>query len=273
MTAAQRTAPATPAPGAGLYFSRGLDSMASFVRRREELDALIGLAWEDPPYRDAGTEAVWDGTVAAAAAAGLPLLHVSTDARALLDPFIAWDFSHGAVLAATGLLLSPVLGGALIAGAFPDGIAAPAGTHQDLDHLWSSSAVRFATESGGGGRNEKAAVVGPDPFGTRWLSVCWEVPGERNCGRCCKCMVTMTNFHIAGHLDAVRDSFEADLTPAGVLAVAHEGTPTTPMNAELILERLAADDPLRPAWERMHEVALERDAATRRQAAAAAPGA
>ncbi len=273
VVAAETAPPVSPAPGVGLFLSRGLDSMASFVRQRERLDALIGLSWEDPPYRDAGTEAVWRGTVAAAADAGLPLLQVSTDARALLEPVIAWDFSHGAVLAGAGLLLSPVIGEALIAAAYPTGDAAPAGTHQDLDHRWSSSALRFVSEDGGGGRNEKAAIVGPDPFAVRWLSVCWEVPGERNCGRCCKCVLTMTNFKIAGHLDAVKDRFDGDLTPEAVLAVAYEGSPTTPMNAELVIERLDPGDPLRAAWELMRDVAIERDAATRRKAAATVPGA
>jgi hypothetical protein len=36
-----------------------------------------------------------------------------------------------------------------------------------------------------------------------------------------------------------------------------------------VLERLAADDPLRPAWERMLQVALQRDTATTRRQAAA----
>lgn len=270
VTAAQTTLPATPAPGRALFFSRGLDSMASFVRQRERLDALISMSWDDPPYRDAGTEAVWRGTVAAVNASGVPLIRVSTDARTFLDPVIGWNFSHGPVLGALGLLLTPEIGEALIAGAFPTGNAAPAGTHPDLDHLWSSSALRFETEDGGGGRNEKAAIVGPDPFASQWLSVCWEVPGERNCGRCCKCLLTMTNFKIAGCLDAVTDCFDGELSPEAVLAVAYEGTPTTPMNADFVLERLADDDPLRPAWELMREVALERDLATQREALAAA---
>ncbi len=273
ITATEAAATRPRSPGRGLFFSRGLDSMASFVRRRADLDALIGLSWQDPPYRDAGTDAVWAGTVAATAAAGLPLLQLSTDARTVLEPVIAWDFSHGAVLAGAGLLLCADVGEALIAGAFPTGRATPTGTHPDLDHHWSSSALRFVTEDGGGGRNEKAAVVGPDPFGVQWLSVCWEVPGARNCGRCCKCLLTLTNFRIAGHLDAVRDRFDGELSPEAVLAVAYEGTPTTPLNAELVLARLDAGDPLRPAWELMREVALERDAATQREAAASSPGA
>jgi hypothetical protein len=185
---------------------------------------------------------------------------------------LAWDFAHGAVLCSLGLLLAPSVGEALLAGAFPAGQASPSGSHPDLDHLWSSSRVRIETELGGGGRNEKAAIVGADPFCLRWLNVCWEHPGERNCGRCCKCLLTLTNFKIAGRLDEAASAFDAELTPEAVLGAAHEGSPTTPTNGRLVLERLAADDPLRPAWERMLQVALERDAATEREAAAAARG-
>jgi hypothetical protein len=260
---ATSAAPAqAPRPVTALCFSRGLDSMASFVLRRPRLDALIGMSWEDPPYADTGTDAVWRETRAAAAQAGLPLLQVSTNARTQLDPVIPWDFTHGAVLAALAQLLAPGVGEALIAGAFPLGQATPTGTHFDLDHHWSSSRVRIVSDEGGGGRNEKAAIVAGDPFAVRWLSVCWERPGERNCGRCSKCVLTLTNFHIAGGLDAVRERFEAELTPEAIHGVAIDGAPTSPQNARLVLDALPAGDPLRPAWEHMLEVALERDAAT-----------
>lgn len=257
-----------PAAQRALFLSRGLDSMASFARQRSTLDALIGMAWEDPPYRSAGTDAVWRGTVAAAAEAGLPLVKVSTDARLVTEPVLAWDFTYGAVLSSLALLLAPTVGTALLAGAFPEGHGPPNGGHPDVIRGWSSSRVAIETEFGGGGRNEKAAIVGADPFCLRWLNVCWEHPGERNCGRCCKCLLTMTNFKIAGCLEQAAAAFDAELTPEAVLGVALDGTPTTPMNGRLVLERLAADDPLRPAWERMLEVALERDAATAREAAA-----
>jgi hypothetical protein len=272
LLATSRQPAGTRAPGRALFLSRGLDSMASFARQRSRLNALIGMAWEDPPFRSDGTDAVWRGTADAAAEAGLPLLKVSTDARSLVDPVLAWDFAHGAVLCALGLLLAPSVGHALLAGAYPEDRSAPSGSHPELDHLWSSSRVRIETELGGGGRNEKAAIVGADPFCLRWLNVCWEHPGERNCGRCCKCLLTLTNFKIAGRLDEAASAFDAELTPEAVLGAAHEGSPTTPTNGRLVLERLAADDPLRPAWERMLQVALERDAATEREAAAAARG-
>lgn len=267
--AATREPAGEPAAGRALFFSRGLDSMASFVLQRSRLDALIGMAWEDPPYRIAGTDAVWRGTVSAAAETGLPLVHVSTDARLLVDPVIAWDFSYGAVLGSLALLLAPSFGTALLAGAFPEGMGPPNGGHPDLTHLWSSSRVGIETEFGGGGRNEKAAIVGAEPFCLRWLNVCWERPGERNCGRCSKCILTMTNFKIAGRLQEAQGAFEAELTPEAVLGAALEGSPATPTNSRLVLERLAPDDPLRPPWERVLEVALQRDTATARRQAAA----
>ena len=72
----------------------------------------------------------------------------------------------------------------------------------------------------------------------------------------------MTNFYVNGRLEAARGCFRAPLTPDAVEWVAQHGSPTTPMNARLVLERLAPDDPLHAPWERMLERALATDAAT-----------
>lgn len=279
ITAAARAAAATPSPSVGLLFSRGLDSMATYVRHRDRIDTLVSLDWHDPPYATEGTSAIWRGTETAAIEAGLPLIRVSTNAREFLDPVAAWEIAHGSVLGALAQLVSPSVGELLKAGSFPPGREAPSGTHPGLDPLWSSSSLRIVYDDGGGGRNEKAALVAGTRFCSRNLKVCFERPGDGNCGRCTKCLLTMTNFYIAGRLDAVRDRFDAPLSPQAVREVAICGTPPTPTNCALILERLAADDPLREPWERMLEQGLARDAATVRAAGttprvhAAEPGA
>jgi hypothetical protein len=248
-----------------MFLSRGLDSMATYALHRERLAALISMDWRDPPYATAGTAELWRGTQEAALETGLPLIAVSTNARTFLDPVLRWEFTHGGVLGSLAQLVSPEIGEALIAGTFPQGREAPTGTHPDLDPLWSSSSVRLTYDEGGGGRNEKAALVADVPWCVRHLMVCWERPGDGNCGSCCKCILTATNFHIAGRLDEVRDRFEAPLTPDAVREVARNGTPTTPTNADLVLERLAPGDPLREPWERMRERALRDDASTVRK--------
>lgn len=268
IAASETTDPGRRVGKVGMLLSRGLDSMATYARHRDRLDALVSMDWRDPPYATNGTKALWRGTQRAALEAGLPLVGVSTNARAILDPVIAWDFSHGCVLASLGQLVSPSVGELLVAGAFAPGREPPAGNHPDLDPLWSSSALRVVYDSGGGGRNEKAALIADVPFCLRYLKVCWERPGDGNCGRCCKCVLTMTNFYVNGKLDAVRDRFEAPLSPDAVRWVVRHGTPTTPMNARPILERLAPDDPLRAPWELMLERALVDDPATARIRAA-----
>ena len=257
-------APATePATATGLFFSRGLDSMTTLIQRRADIGVLLGMDWHDAPLATEGTAEIWRGTQAAADDAGLPLLRLTTNARRFLDPVVPWELSHGAVLGALAQLASPSIGTAIISGTHPEGREAPYGSHPQLDPCWSSSRVRVVYAAGGGGRNEKAAVVATDPFAVRWLKVCWERPGDGNCGRCAKCLMTLTNFHIAGRLEAVRDRFDAPLTPEAVSAVADRAI-LSPENVEALIEALDPADPLLEPWTRVLRRAIEHDPTGRR---------
>lgn len=249
---------AAPAGAVALFFSRGLDAMTTLIEQRDRIGVLYGMDWQDPPLATEGTAQIWRGTQAAADDARLPLVRLSTNSRAFLDPVVAWDLSHGVVLAALAQLAAPAAGEAIISGAHPAGEEKPHGNHPDLDVLWSSSRVRTSYACGPqGGRNAKAALAGADPFACRWLKVCWERAGDGNCGRCSKCLMTMTNFRIAGCLDAVAARFDAPLTPEAILAVEGEAR-VSPHNTRSLIEGLAQDDPLLEPWKRVHRNALER---------------
>ncbi len=252
------TEPRAPATQTGLFFSRGLDSMATLVTERERIDVLIGMDWRDPPYATVGSAQVWDGTQRAAGEAGLHLIGLSTNARTLLDPFVPWELSHGAVLAALGLLASPSVGEMRMSGSHLAGREEPHGSHQDLVPLWTSSRLAVTYAAGPGSRHAKAAAIADDPLAMKWLKVCWQRDGEGNCGRCTKCLKTMTNFAIAGRLDAARGRFDGPLTADAVLAAAGSGA-TTPANVLSILDELDPADPLYEPWKLVYARAVERD--------------
>lgn len=240
-------APRAPAPGVGLFFSRGLDSMTTLIEQRERITALIGMDWRDPPYATEGTAEIWASTRAAADELGLPLIHVSSNARTFLDPVLAWELCHGVLLGAFAQLAAPSIGEALVSGTHPAGEERVYGSHPLLDPLWSSSRVQVVYVPGPGGRSEKAALVARDRFALRRLKVCWERDGDGNCGRCAKCLMTLTNFHIAGALEAAAPCFDAPLSPEAVRACA----PTAqlgPENAGSLLRRLDPGDPLYEPW-------------------------
>lgn len=251
-----------PAPGAGLWFSRGVDSTDTLLRardgevvedgRRIELTHLLGLDWIDPPYAVSSMPEIWAGTEEAAASIGLPLLRFATDVRRVLEPFVPWDRSYVAVLAGLGILLGPVLGSVLITAGASEGEAAPPyGSHALLDPLWSTSGTRIVHASRTRGRCEKVARLARDPWALARLKVCWEVDTPRNCGRCAKCLSTMTALHLAKALDRC-DRFDGELTPAAVLALVQEPSPLDNLRSSVadLLRNLPDEDvELRAAWE------------------------
>jgi hypothetical protein len=246
LVTARRRVPSLPAAGGvGLFFSRGLDSMYSLFHGLHQADRLISIDWIDAPLAGVGTQAVMRGTVAAAAEAGLPLLRVSSNSRRFTDPLIGWDDAVGPTLASFALLLAPTFGTVVIAATLPDHLMRPRGTHPQLDPLWSSSRVRIVHDGSMLGRTDKAAAVADEPLVQQRLKVCWEREGDGNCGRCAKCLMTLTNFAAAGRLDAVADRFEAPLSADAVRAVtdarvAHE-------NIVEVVERTAPGE-LHDAW-------------------------
>ncbi len=254
--AAAASAP-PPVAAAGLFFSRGLDSMSTLVAQRGQLQCLLGLDWRDAPFATAGTHQIWRSTCAAAAEEGLPLIGLSTNARTFLDPMLPWDMTYGVVLAALAQLAAPSIGVAVISASLPAGRDEPHGSHPRLDPCWSSSRVSVRYEAGPATRNDKAAVVADDPFASRWLKVCWERAGDGNCGRCAKCLMTMTNFLIAGRLEAVRDRFDGALTPAAVRATAEAGI-VNPWNVLSLLEALDPADALHAAWQEVYRRSVDR---------------
>jgi hypothetical protein len=248
------------ASGVGLFFSRGLDSMTTLIEQRERITALIGMDWQDPPYATAGTAEIWEATCAAARELGLPLIHVSSNARRFLDPVVPWELCHGVLLGAFAQLCAPSIGEALVSGTHPAGAERAYGSHPLLDPLWSSSRVRVTYVPGPGGRSEKAALVAGDELAMRRLKVCWERAGDGNCGRCAKCLLTLTNFHIAGRLDAAAPHFDAPLSAAAVRACAATARIGTE-NVGSLLRQLDPGDPLHEPWTLVLRTAQSHDPA------------
>lgn len=233
----------------GLFFSRGVDSFSSLIAYREEIGILLGLDWVDPPFASAGQDDIWVATTAAAAEIGLPLLRFTTDLRDVMDPLMSWDYSHGAVLAGLGLLAGGRIGAAWISSAYREDLVRPdSGIRADLLEAWSSAQVRIVRVSGAPSRNAKAALVAQDEIASRWLQVCWESGREGNCGRCFKCLHTMSNFATSGSLSAVQGCFGSTLTASAVRALdVSNANPSLLLTIIELLDELPDGD-VRDAW-------------------------
>jgi len=215
---AEQTQQAANRPTArGLFFSRGLDSFSTLVRGRYGVDVLLGLDWVDPPFNPGWQREVWEATERAASDYGLPLYRFTTNARDVLDPLMDWNDTHGAALVSTALLAGGGLGEILISSTYGSASAPIAhGSDSTLVSAWSTTRTRIVQASAADTRTAKAAIVATDPIALKWLKVCWEAPGEGNCGRCSKCLMTLSNFASIGALELVAARFRAPLTATAI---------------------------------------------------------
>ena len=133
----------------------------------------------------------------------LGFIGLATNARSLLDPHVPWVNSHGACIAACGLLLS---GGArkfIIPSTNRHSMLfAPCGSNPVTDPMLSSESLEIAHHGSHLSRIQKIVAISGHPVVQNHLRVCWKnIPGQRNCGRCIKCLKTMMPLAVIGALE------------------------------------------------------------------------
>ena len=234
--------------GVGLFFTRGVDSTSALLTGGGAVTHLLGIDWVDPPLAGDATAAVWAGTSGAAAERGLPLLRLSTDLRGVTEPLPGWNHTHVPAMAGFALLLAPQVGEVWIAASEGSSTTQRWPSHEASDPLWSSSSVAIVHRYPvAGGRYDRTAVLAGDDWAMRWLKVCYQRPGDGNCGRCAKCLTTMAALELLGRGDAIEGSFDAPLTPEAVWAAAADPPIGIYMDRREILDRLPEGE-LRTAW-------------------------
>jgi hypothetical protein len=194
--------PSTPGRGVGSFFSAGVDSFYTALKRNAELTHLVFVEGFD--VFDATSRrgiAAADGARAAAAALGKELIEVETNLRELTESFAIWHLAHGIGLAAVGLLLQNHLERIFIPASYSYGDLGPWGTHPLLDPLWSTEALEFVHDGCELVRAEKVAVIADSETALKYLRVCNRQNATYNCGRCEKCVRTMLNLRLAGALE------------------------------------------------------------------------
>jgi hypothetical protein len=188
--------------GVGLFFSGGVDSFSALRRRRAQLTHLVTVRGFDVT----GAED-WDAISAMARAVatteGLSLIEVETDARTAVADLAWFEHGHGAVLASVGLVLQSTLDRLIIGSSRDAESLVPAGTHPDLDPLWSTETLAFEHDELLGRDAKVAEIVDYEPA-MQWLRVCWRRPDLYNCGRCDKCVRTQIALWMAGGLGRCR---------------------------------------------------------------------
>jgi hypothetical protein len=229
VTAAERPSTGSHSHGVATFFSGGVDSFYTLLRRRDEITHLIVIRGFDLALDDGST---WDRIVAMARRVGgelgLEVIEVETDAKEIASPLVTWHWYHPCVLAAVAQALEQVAGRVLISAGHTD---------HDLTRrldptldptwtapLWSTSRVELEICGADVTRLQKVERIADSELAMRWLRVCWREPREWNCGRCEKCIRTMLNLVACGALERCRtlpDQLDPEAVRALVLRDAH----------------------------------------------------
>ena len=216
---------------AGAFFSGGIDALAMLRDNhlnfksdhpRHIKDGILvygilkGENKSDPTFQN-----VVNAVSAIAKDAGINLIQVSTNAYSHfrdLDPdFSFWRREYlGSFLAAVAHAFVPRLSIASIASTYDYGSLEPWGSHPLLDPLYSNLGLQIRHENPALSRLEKTKLVGEWDLALKHLRVCNEKAsysqGNYNCGKCYKCVKTMTAFLALGLLDRVETFKEKDVS-------------------------------------------------------------
>lgn len=240
--------------GHGLFFTRGVDSWGTLLRlldgpaadRPTHLIAVDGDVHLPDDVRTATTA----DTRAAAAAIGLPLIVVRTDARAAIDQHTDWGaHTHGSVLAGLGYLLRRGLRRVTVSPTYTGELARPWGSHPELEPAWSLPDLRVVHHDDGELRWERTQRIVDDPRVQASLQVCWEGSSARNCGRCEKCLRLRTALEVFGRQDAFAERFDAAWDPALIDALAWANAQQWSDTIDLCDQAGLVADELRQRWE------------------------
>jgi hypothetical protein len=227
--------------GVAAFFSGGVDSWSTVLDHPEVTD-LVYVHGFDISIDDSEASAVVEERLAQAAdALGKRLLTVRTNLRSLLDPVLSWEVSHGPALASVALLLEPVCKRVLIASSADYETPVKRGSHPLHDHLWSTERCRIEHDGAHLTRAEKIERIAPHQHCLDILRVCWRHVDEYNCGRCEKCLRTMTALEIVGALDRCP-------------------TFAVPLDVETLASLPIDDESIRPWWHENLDLARRRAA-------------
>jgi hypothetical protein len=216
------------APRTGLFLSGGIDSLAALRLNR------LHYSWKHPGavkdcllvhgFDIGGVMArgmkyhVFDRAKAhlglIGADAGVTLIPVYTNIRHLWDDRDLWlNQFFGAVLAAVAHAFSPRLSRVEIAASYDLHNLVPCGSHPMLDPEYSSFEMQIRHRDVELTRIEKIRIVAEWETALQNLRVCLSnVPERLNCGKCEKCVRTMTGLLAVGALRKTRAFVEDDIT-------------------------------------------------------------
>lgn len=202
--------------GAGSFLSGGVDSLATLRANRLDFpldhpdsiqDCLVVHGFDIGGVEKSGSEdAFFERTLAALSPvvqdAKVMLIPVHTNVRHLDDDVYFWmDEFFGAALASVAHAVSGRLASVAIASGLNIPNVRPHGSNPLLDPNYSSHDLQVRHDGVTFSRLDKVRLIADWPVGLKNLRVCTMNPNEMlNCGKCDKCLRTMTELLAIGRL-------------------------------------------------------------------------
>lgn len=144
---------------------------------------------------------------------GLELITLSTNIKDILDKELSWDWTHGAALAGTALLFSPMAKCLYIPSSYTNDTQVPHGSHRETDPLISTESFATVYYGAHHNRQQKIEIVSTWPASFNRLRVCtWPREEILNCCRCNKCIKAMMSLEALNKLQNYKESFPLPLT-------------------------------------------------------------
>lgn len=210
--------PAQPSGRTGSLFTGGVDSFYTFLKHRAEITDLVYVHGYDVALDDhVKREAISAMGRAIEAETGVRFIELETNCIRLFKDYGRWGLhGHGLALGAAARQLAGYLDRLYIPSSFAHAELMPWASHPDTDPLFSDERLEVVHDGCEASRADKVRMLAREPLALAHLRVCWEKDeGTYNCGRCEKCLRTMTSLHALGVLAECR-TFPDVLDPAAV---------------------------------------------------------
>lgn len=229
-----RHAPSAPkTQRTGSFFSGGVDSLYSMIRQ-PNIDSLIFVHGIDMQLDNhAQFEQVLRANQELAAHFGKTLIALVSNIRQFVTGHgFSWRLGLGGGLASVAHLLD--LATVIIPASDSHLAVHPYGSHPITDPMWGSESTELI-HHGLMRRIDKTRVIATHPYAIDRLRVCWMDDGY-NCGKCFKCLRTMTALHLLGIQSRAFPRFEPEQM-ASVEIYQEDEVDFLKENLELAVER------------------------------------
>jgi hypothetical protein len=197
----------------GQFFSGGVDSFFTALRHAagspSRSDAFLFVwGFDIALEKRAALDTAVAGLRRAADGLGRALIIAASNIRKGRAGTVPWaTLGHGLAMGQIGLHLEHAFTRILIPSTDGYRETGPWGSHVLLDHLMSTSNVRFIHDGPSFTRLEKVRLIAASPPARSTLRICWKSDAGTNCGRCEKCLRTLIALELLGVFSACQ-SFE-----------------------------------------------------------------